>query len=338
MATEIFARLDVRRRCPACWRCARRSRPTSCCTRSASSRRRSPPSAPGCPPSASGSASSSSEQLVMGAASARLQELRAELGLPARPGRGDARRGALLHARAARAGGPGRARHARRRSASARTTAACPACCPTGGTATTAPLVYLTLGSVAPSARLLPRPLPRGRRRARDLPVRVLVTTGRERRPGRARPAARPRARRALGPAGRRHAARVGDGLPRRLRHGPRRAGRRRPAGRAAAVRRPALQRAPRRGARRRHRARGRRRGRERARATRCGRCSRTTPTRSGRTPSPTRSGRSRPPTPPPRSCASSPRAERGIFRAAGRVATVAPMPRGTDALPAGRP
>ena len=98
-----------------------------------------------------------------------------------------------------------------------------------------------------------------------DLPVRG-AGDGRARpRPGGARAGAGQRARRALGAAGRPHAARRGDGLPRRLGHrdhGPRR---RRADGRRAAVRRPALERRARGRARRGDRADGGPRGGRRA-------------------------------------------------------------------------
>ena len=55
-----------------------------------------------------------------------------------------------------------------------------------------------------------------------ELPVRVLVTVGRDRDPRELGPVGAERARRALGAAGRRDAARRRDGLPRRLRHGAR--------------------------------------------------------------------------------------------------------------------
>ena len=119
------------------------------------------------------------------------------------------------------------------------------------------PLVYVTFGSVAAQRDdVFPGLFRAAIAALGPLPVRVLVTIGREREPRRARRAARERPCRALGAAGERHAPRAGDGEPRRQRHAPRRPRGRSPPGRAAAVRRSAGQRRARRRARSRHRAR----------------------------------------------------------------------------------
>ena len=121
------------------------------------------------------------------------------------------------------------------------------------------PLVYLTFGSVAPELDYFPGLYRSAIDALSVLPVRVLVTRRERARSRRPRRRGAERARRALGAAGRRHAARGGHGLPRRLGHGPRGAGGRGAAGRRAAVRRPAAQRPPG----------GRARGRRSARARR---------------------------------------------------------------------
>ena len=151
---------------------------------------------------------------------------------------------------------PGHAGAAPRRTASASRARRAPPPRSTAGPADDRPLVYVTFGSVAPSIGLLPRrstappsrrwppaAAPAGDRRARP-------------RPRRPRAAAAQRARRALGPAGRPHAPRGGDGLPRRLGDGDDGPGRRRADGRAAALRRPAVERRARRRAGRGDRAR----------------------------------------------------------------------------------
>ncbi len=110
-----------------------------------------------------------------------------------------------------------------------------------------------------PDDGLLPRRLPRRTRLAQP-PARARAGDGRSRpRPRRSRSGRAERARRPLGPAGRRDAPHRRDDLPRRIGHGARGPRRGRPAGGAPAVRRPAVQRAPGHRARGRHHARPRR-------------------------------------------------------------------------------
>ena len=166
---------------------------------------------------------------------AALAPLRARLGLPRRAGAA----ARLLHARAAAARRPGRARPRAARSAS-RLAPAEPL--PDWWDGDDAPLVYLTLGTVAPRWASSPRST--APRSTRSRPLRSACSSrpaGTTIPPTSARCPRRPR--RALGPAGGGHAARRGDGLPRRVRHRPRRPRGGRPARRPAAVRRPALQR-----------------------------------------------------------------------------------------------
>ena len=120
------------------------------------------------------------------------------------------------------------------------------------------PLVYLTFGSVVPQMSFFPDLYRRAIDGLAALPLRVLVTVGNHADPQALGPLPANVHADALGAAGRRAAARLGDGLPRRLGHDARRPGRRRAAGDPAAVRRPAAQRAPRRRAGRGHRARRR--------------------------------------------------------------------------------
>ena len=126
------------------------------------------------------------------------------------------------------------------------------------------PLVYLTFGSVAPTMDFFPGLYREALDALALLPGPRARDRGPRARPARARAGGPERARRPLGAAGGRHAARGGDGLPRRLGHDPLRAHLRRAGGRRAAVRRPALQRRPGRRPGRRHRPQGHDRARGR--------------------------------------------------------------------------
>ena len=121
---------------------------------------------------------SSSEQMVMGAVSARLREFRAELGLPARPDAATLAAAryftlappALEDPDAPLAPGALRFRE---------NDPGMPGVLPDWWNGDTAPLVYLTFGSVAPSAGYFPGLYRAAVDALADLPVRVLVTTGR---------------------------------------------------------------------------------------------------------------------------------------------------------------
>ena len=124
------------------------------------------------------------------------------------------------------------------------------------------PLIYLTFGSVLPQMDLFPALCRAAIDQLEGIPARVLVTIGTDRDPADLGFAACRSARRAVGSAARRDAARGGDGLPRRLRHHPHGTVGRSPHGGHPVLRRPALQRPPSRRPRRGNRPGGRPRGR----------------------------------------------------------------------------
>ena len=166
----------------------------------------------GVPSACVGLSQQGKEEHVLPVVIAAIDELRARFGLPPDPAGAAPAAPAVLHALPRRARGPGHADAARVAPLPRDAPDRAPAPRSTGARRTSARSSTSTFGSVVADHRTS---IPGIYRAAIDalaaLPLRLLVTVGRDRDPADARAGAGQRARRALGAAGRPHAPRRGD-------------------------------------------------------------------------------------------------------------------------------